>query len=134
MKNRRVVQAVTSLSIVALLGFVIAVGNIRAAAASPIVGDWNGALSAGGTSLRLVVHFSQDKDGKLSGTMDSLDQAGANGIVITTLTFTPPDVHFDILSISGTFDGKLSKDNSEIAGDWKQAGQSLPLTLKRAAK
>ena len=134
MKNRRVVRAVISLSIVALLGFVIAVASIHAAVASPLVGDWNGTLSAGATSLRLVVHFSQDNDGKLSGTMDSLDQAGANGIVITTATFTDPNVHFEILSITGVFDGKISKDNSEIAGDWKQAGQSLPLTLKRAAK
>jgi len=80
-----------------------------------------------------VLHFAQDKDGKFSGTMDSIDQ-GANGLVMTTITFTQPDIHFEIATISGTYDGKISKDNSEIAGDWKQAGQDFQLTFKRAGK
>lgn len=134
MTNRRMLRAGVALGLVAFAGMILAIGAAHAAAASPIVGDWNGTLSAGGASLRLVVHISQDADGKFSGTMDSLDQAGANGIVITTITFTQPDLHFEIQSISGAFDGKLSKDISELAGDWKQSGQDLPLTLKRAAK
>ena len=133
MKTRKVVRAAASLGIVAVLGFVIAVANVHGAAASPVVGDWQGAISAGGNTLHLAVHFTQSADGKFSGTMDSLDQ-NAMGIPMTAVTFAAPDVHFEIASISGVYDGKISKDNSEIAGSWKQAGQGLQLTLKRAAK
>lgn len=99
-------------------------------AAVPVVGDWQGALSANGAALHLALHLTQDKDGKLGGTMDSLDQ-GANGIVITAINFKAPDLHFEISSIAGTYDGKIGKNDSEIAGTWSQSGASLPLTFTK---
>lgn len=110
-----------------------ALGTLFAAAPPLIVGDWNGAIAAGGSSLHIVVHVTQTADGKLAGTLDSPDQ-GASGIAMTTISFTVPDFHFEIQSIAGTYDGKLDKDNATIVGTWKQAGNELPLTLKRAAK
>lgn len=101
-----------------------------APAAVPVVGDWQGALSANGATLHLALHVTQDKDGKLGGTMDSLDQ-GANGIVITAISFKAPDLHFEISSIAGTYDGKIGKNDSEIAGTWSQGGGSLPLTFTK---
>lgn len=109
-----------------------ALGTLFAAPA-PVVGDWNGAIAAGGSSLHIVVHVTQAADGKLAGTLDSPDQ-GASGIAMTTISFTAPDFHFEIQSIAGTYDGKLDKDNATIIGTWKQAGNELPLTLKRGAK
>ena len=111
----------------------LAVGTAFAAAPAPVVGDWNGALSAGGTTLHIVVHVTQGADGKLAGTMDSPDQ-GAAGIVMSAISFTAPDLHFEISQIGGTYDGKMDKDNAQIAGTWKQGGNELPLALKRAAK
>ena len=49
------------------------------AAAQEAIGDWQGTLDAGGQKLRLVFHVAQGPDGKLTGTIDSLDQ-GAFGI------------------------------------------------------
>jgi hypothetical protein len=40
-------------------------------------------------------------------------------------------VHFEITRFSRSYDGKIGKDNSEIAGQWKQGGASLQLSLKR---
>lgn len=111
----------------------LAVSTIFAAAPAPVVGDWNGALSAGGTTLRIVVHVTQGADGKLAGTLDSPDQ-GASGIVMSAISFTAPDLHFEIQQIGGTYDGKIDKDNAQISGAWKQGGNELPLALKRAAK
>jgi hypothetical protein len=134
MANKRTLRAGAWLRVMALAGVVLMFGAAFAAApASPIVGDWNGTLSVGDNSLHLVVHFSEDKDGKFSGTMDSPDQ-NADGLVMANITFTEPDVHFDIPSIAGTYDGKISKGNSEIAGTWKQSDHSLPLTFTQAAK
>jgi hypothetical protein len=108
-------------------------GSAVAATAPGVAGDWQGTLDTGGGTLRVVVHISQDKDGKLTGAIDSPDQ-GAAGIAITAITYKDPDLHFEVGSIGGSYDGKMNKENSEIAGNWKQGGASLPLTLKRVTK
>ncbi|PYK59881.1 MAG: hypothetical protein DME21_12345 [Verrucomicrobia bacterium] len=43
-------------------------------------------------------------------------------------------MHWELKKIGGTYDGKMSKDGSEITGDWKQGDQSLPLVFKRLEK
>jgi len=101
------------------------------APAPAVVGDWNGALNTGGGSLRIVIHVSQDKDGKLTATMDSPDQ-GATGITITSISYKEPNLHFELGNFGASYDGTMNKDNSEIAGTWKQSGTSLPLSFKRA--
>jgi len=83
--------------------------------------------------LRIVVHVTQGADGKLAGTLDSPDQ-GAAGIVMSAISFTAPDLHFEIQQIGGTYDGKIDKDNAQISGTWKQGGNELQLALKRTAK
>ena len=111
----------------------ITLSSALAAPATGVAGDWQGTLDTGGGTLRVVVHITQDKDGKLSGAIDSPDQS-ASGIAITSITYKEPDLHFEVASIGGSYDGKMNKDNSQIAGDWKQSGGSLPLTLKRVTK
>ena len=103
------------------------------APAAPVVGDWQGALSANGATLHVALHVTQDKDGKLGGTMDSLDQ-NAIGLAITAINFKSPDLHFEIGSIGGIYDGKIGKDDTEIAGQWSQGPASLPLTFTKARK
>ena len=117
----------------ALLGFVLVVASAFAASAASAAGDWQGKLTAGDTSLRVVIHVVKDKDGKLSGTLDSPDQ-GASGLAISSITFKEPDFHFEVEQIGGSYDGKINKDNSEIAGEWRQGGAALPLTFQRASK
>jgi len=104
-----------------------------AASTPAVVGDWEGALNTGNRSLRVVLHVSEDKEGNLNATLDSPDQ-GATGIAISTINFKQPDLHFEIQRMGASYDGKINKDNSEIAGQWKQGGASLPLTFKRATK
>jgi hypothetical protein len=113
--------------------FALMVTIAMAAPAPGVAGDWQGTLDTGGGTLRVVVHISQDKDGKLTGALDSPDQ-GASGIAITAITYKEPDLHFEVGSIGGSYEGKMNKENSQIAGDWKQGGGSLPLTLKRVTK
>jgi len=123
-----------SLPTASLAGILLAISAGLAMAAAPgAVGDWQGTLDTGSGTLRVVVHINQDKDGKLAGAIDSPDQ-GATGIPITSVTFKEPDLHFEVGSIGGSYDGKINKENSEIAGDWKQGGASLPLALKRVKK
>jgi hypothetical protein len=121
----------------------IAVAPVFLSAASPlaivpadapaIIGNWEGTLSAGGASLRLVVHLTQGKDGALAGTMDSLDQEGANGMPLSNISYKEPKLHFDLaIEPPGAYDGSYDKDKNEISGHWQQGGQDLTLLLKRA--
>jgi hypothetical protein len=117
----------------ALLGFVFVAASALAAPSPTVIGDWQGSLTTGGGTLRIIVHVSSDKDGKLTATMDSPDQ-GVNGIEVTSITFKDPDLHFEIQNIGGSFDGKINKDNSAITGTWMQGPASLPLILTRSGK
>jgi hypothetical protein len=113
-----------------LMAFGLVLSVAVAAAAPSVAGDWQGTLDTGSGSLRVVLHFNQSKDATFTGTLDSPDQ-GATGITMSTVTFQQSDVHFEIAKMGCSYDGKLSKDNLEITGQWKQGGGSLSLSLKR---
>jgi len=117
----------------AWLAFTFGLTAALAAPAPAVVGDWQGALNTGNSSLRVVLHVSQDKEGNLNATLDSPDQ-GATGIAISAITFKQPDLHFEIQRIGASYDGKIDKANAEIAGEWKQGGGSLALTFSRTSK
>jgi hypothetical protein len=54
--------------------------------AQDIAGNWQGTLDAAGTKLRLVLHISKAPDNSLKATLDSLDQKGANGIPVSSVS------------------------------------------------
>jgi hypothetical protein len=144
MSNNSLRNFCISVSLVLALAIVISPALLRATpvaaavlasgpvAGPAVLGNWEGALSAGGGSYRLLIHLTQDKDGALTGTMDSLDQ-GANGIPLTNISYKEPKVHFEIGGPSpGLYDGSFDKAKDAISGNWQQAGQDFPLDFKRA--
>ncbi|HYL76206.1 MAG TPA: hypothetical protein VEU96_18495 [Bryobacteraceae bacterium] len=117
-----------------LASLMLALSLTCALAAPPaVVGDWEGAVQTGSSSLRVVLHVTQSKDGTLTGTFDSPDQ-GAVGIPLTTVTLDQPAFHFEIERFGCKYDGVIGKDNSEISGQWKQGTAALALNLKRVVK
>jgi fermentation-respiration switch protein FrsA (DUF1100 family) len=68
-------------------------------------------------------------DGKLTATLDSLDQ-GANGIPVASVTFKDSKLNLDVTAVHGTYEGKLAADGNSISGTWTQ-GMALPLEFKR---
>ena len=100
-------------------------------ASSPIVGNWEGTLDPGAQpKKRIVVHITAAQDGSLSGTIDHPDES-ASGALITAITYTEPALHFESTSGQVSYDGTMNKENSEIAGTWKQSAAALSLTLKK---
>jgi serine-type D-Ala-D-Ala carboxypeptidase/endopeptidase len=99
-----------------------------------VVGDWSGVLQPSGGSLRLALHVSTDSAGKLTVTLDSLDQ-GAMGLAGGNAVLDGNGFSFDIPSVSGTYSGTLGSDGKSISGTWSQ-GAPLPLvfTRQRAAQ
>src|SRR5436190_14297313 len=77
--------------------------SVSAESASPLAGNWQGALNAGGARLRLALSVS-DNGGTLSGTLASLDQGGTK-MPLTSLTEHDGQVRLEIASIGGSFEG-----------------------------
>jgi uncharacterized protein len=108
-----------------------AVAQSKAAPGIAILeGEWQGTLDAGGTKLRLVLKVTKNSEGKLAGTLDSLDQ-NANGIPISAIEQSGDDVKLELAAVGGSYAGKMNVGGMEIAGEWKQGGGSLPLVFKR---
>jgi hypothetical protein len=97
-------------------------------------GHWQGSLKPTPViELRLALEITSASAEKPAGVLISLDQGGAR-IPITALTEHDGIVHLEAKSIGGVYDGKLNGDGSEIAGEWKQGGDPIPLVFKRLAK
>jgi len=94
-------------------------------------GKWEGSLDAMGNSLRLVFNLD-NKEGSAFGTIDSPDQ-GANGLPLNEISVTEDSIKISVKIVGGSFNAKLSADGKGMTGEWSQAGNTLPLVLKKAA-
>jgi uncharacterized protein len=100
------------------------------ASAQDVTGDWQGALSAAGAELRLVLHITKSADGTLQATLDSVDQ-NANGIPVNSVSLTDYKLTLGINAVHGSYEGTVSPDGRSISGTWTQ-NASLPLKFIRA--
>ncbi|MEP6570523.1 MAG: alpha/beta hydrolase [Acidobacteriota bacterium] len=94
-----------------------------------IAGNWLGALDVGGVKLRLVLKISKAPDGKLTATVDSLDQ-NAKDLVVDTITFQDATLKFEMNALHALYVGTLSKDDAQLTGQFTQGGV-WPLDFKR---
>jgi len=98
-----------------------------------IEGIWEGKLKVPGIELRIVFKISKNPDGTLTATLDSPDQ-GATDIPVEEVIFIDNTLRLEVKSAGGVFEGKVSEDFLVIEGEWKQSGQTLPLTVNRVDK
>lgn len=98
-------------------------------ATSGVEGNWQGALEVSAFKLRLVLKISKTPEGKLTATVDSLDQ-GAKDLVVDTIAFQDGTLKFEMKALSASYVGTLSKDGTELTGQFTQGGV-LPLDFKR---
>jgi hypothetical protein len=101
-------------------------------AVSPeLEGNWEGAIETPNGTLRIVVHFKNQPDKTVKGSMDSLDQ-GSMDLPLTDVVQNGSDVVFQLRLVNGSYKGVLNKEGTQIAGDWTQSGGTLPLLLKKS--
>lgn len=111
----------------ALAAVVLAVAPPVAQDAAPgLAGAWEGRISVGGQSIRVV--FRVNEDG--SAVMDSPDQ-GAIGIPADRPVVEGGTVRIGVPAIGGRFEGALSEDGRTLTGALHQGGAALPLILAR---
>jgi hypothetical protein len=116
------------------LGLLAGVVAGCASEADRMKGTWRGTLDLSrlkpGATLRVVCNVQKSSDGTLTGTLDSPDQ-GATGIPLDAVTVKDGAFHLQLNKLLASYDGTVSKDHSEIVGQWKQGPNSLPLTFKK---
>src|SRR5580765_7962123 len=83
--------------------------------AQDIAGDWQGTLNTGMGELRLVLHITKGADGALKATLDSIDQPGANGIPVNSITLKDSKLNLDVTAVHGTYEGKVAADGKTIS-------------------
>lgn len=105
--------------------------TVASAQATPgVEGNWRGALDVGAFKLRLVLKISKSADGKLTATVDSLDQ-NAKDLVVDTITLQDGALNFEMKALSASYTGTLSKDGSQLTGKFTQGGAVFPLDFTR---
>jgi pimeloyl-ACP methyl ester carboxylesterase len=96
-------------------------------------GKWQGELSLPNKKLVLIFNIAKNPDGKYSVTMDVPEQGAKDILSDKVITYLDSiEIKYSILRAE--FIGKLQKDSSAIVGEWRQAGNTFPLTLQKNDK
>lgn len=101
----------------------------EAALAQNATGEWSGVLEiVPGTRLRLAVHIAAGPDGRLGGTLDSLDQ-NAIGLPLADVTLTGDHLALRLDRPPARFEGSWDPADKAWRGEWRQNGQAWQLVL-----
>ena len=72
-------------------------------------------------------------EGAATAVLISVDQGGAE-IPVTTIEQKEIRLMLLVKMVGGQYEGQISKDGTELNGTWTQAGNSLPLKLKKSGE
>lgn len=90
-------------------------------------GDWHGTLETPMGSLTLVIRITADDAGKLSGTLESPDQAPGAQMPLTTISVQDQNLEFSLTAANIRYEATW--EDGVWVGTFHQGGQ-LPLTLE----
>ena len=110
--------------------FCLVVLACGAVSAQTITGTWQGTLPVA-ENPRVSLKITKAADGSLHGTRYQLDKS-AEGISLSSVTFTAPDFSIEQIYAGFSFHGKLSVDGRSIEGAWNDGKQTYPLTFTLA--
>jgi pimeloyl-ACP methyl ester carboxylesterase len=96
--------------------------------ATPLDGQWEGAIDIAGQQLGIIVKFDSST-GALAATID-IPQQGAADLPLDDVRLEGDAVHFAIGSAGAAFDGVI--DGETISGDFAQAGVTGTFEITRS--
>lgn len=108
----------------------VVVDKDNPAVAPEFLGTWEGALDAGGQTLRLILKLSNGETGA-KGTLISVDQGGAE-IPVSVIEQAGTKLKLTVRVVGGGYQAEINKEGTALSGTWSQAGNDMPLTLKKA--
>ena len=94
-------------------------------------GDWEGSIDAGGRVRKIALKLTRVTDGSAGATLVALDQ----NMQIPVASVTIADKQLQLLApaVSGSYKGTLGA-TGEIAGEWSQGPNHIPLTFRHAPR
>jgi hypothetical protein len=112
-------------------------------AQAKLAGDWQGTyVDSNGITFRLVWHVTAGTNGKLTSTLDNVDQS-ILGMKAKTTTVKGSNVHFEVdevispngqpIHLKASFNGTLNKEEDKVVGTWTQSAppqDSLQVTFR----
>lgn len=102
-------------------------------AAENITGTWQGKLVTGpGAEIGIQFIINQEANGAYSATIDSLNSDELKNIKADSVVYNAGVLKMEVNELSGAYEGVLK--DGKIEGDWKQEGQSFPLSLSPYVK
>ena len=116
---------------VMILLLLITAGSLWTFGQTNPAGHWEGAISAPGTELGIIVELKQETSA-LSGTI-SIPAQGLKGFVLANVKLAGQQLSFEMPNIPGTpsFTGTISADGNSVEGTMNQSGGSVPFKLRR---
>jgi pimeloyl-ACP methyl ester carboxylesterase len=108
-------------------------GAAEKPSAKTIAGLWQGPIKVGKGEVDMFFEFTREADQSWSGTWTVL-KSFILGDRLDKVTFMDGNVYLERKPVKAVFEGKLSKDGTEIVGQWKQGRMPVPLTLKRCRR
>jgi Peptidase MA superfamily len=91
-----------------------------------LVGAWVGHVNNHGDQYRMVFNIQTLANGELSGTLDSPDK-GIEGIWLGPIMRTGSKVVIDIPVAGAQYEGKISKNNQNLVGQWTDPSGVYPI-------
>lgn len=116
--------------VMAAIALLVAATSLVAQERGPqrFVGDWQGALIAGGQELPIVFHLTE-VEGGLAATMDSPAQ-NAFGLAMDEVTVSGDSITLALRAAQARYDGVLTDDGT-LDGTWTQGPASMELDMER---
>lgn len=97
------------------------------AAAQDIPGEWHGSVEVTDDApLRLALHVAN----RNTASVDSADE-GVTALPVDSIEVSNNTLKFEIRSVAGVYEGKVTPDGSRIAGTWSQDGGVWPLVWEK---
>ena len=104
--------------------------DARSAVVKGVAGNWQGTLKATPqVELRITLDVARGKDGVLSGTWGSPDEA-IEGLPLSSIALKDGVLAF-ATKHGVTYKGKMNREETEVVGEWTQLGKAYPLKFKR---
>lgn len=96
-----------------------------------LAGTWDGAIKLPGMELNITIDFKPAGEA-WQGDID-IAQQNASNLPLANLKRDGAKISFELPGVPGNaaFKGALANDGQSMSGDFTQAGQTFPFTLKR---
>lgn len=128
-----------SLPCLLLLASVLAASVLPAGSAqSPsLAGEWRGTYNINIGGDREIIFTLREVDGVLTGTFDN-PTAGIMAVSVDSISVNGNDIRLLLPRIQGEYYGTIRDELGadglpvRIDGDWSQAGEYIPITLRRS--